>query len=325
MAKSFDENVDEILAELDRDLGLLDEDAGAGPPSGGKGPSSSGSQPGVHLVGSSGGAAPRKQTPLQLALQQVANGAATLDLSHYSIRVPDTGMLTLATLLKQPSSRLSTVSLSSSDISPQGAATLWAALQDNKSITKLDMTNNTKMGDEGAKSMASALTSNGTLRWLDAENCGILATGGTAIADALRQNRGLESLHLSDNALTDACATRLAETLTVTAPPFPPNAMIVRSVDLRSKDQRWSYLQRVTMNRCQENTTLRILWLDNNKLTVKGADALKKGVAKSTTLQTVHLSGLSQGSSMLEGASGAMYSMADAFEGAKNMAGAIAR
>jgi len=250
-----DNNVDAILAELDRDLGL-DDASSWGAPSGGKNaPASSRAQgkQGVQVVGAGGDhAPPRKATPLQLALQEVTNGAAKLDLAHYSIREHDVGMEALAGLLKRPSSQLSTVSLSSSDIGPKAAATLWAALEHNTKITKLDLTNNTKMGDDGATSMAHALQSNRCLRWLDVENCGIQAPGGIAIAGALQVNKGLQSLHLSDNFLTDACATRLAEAL-------------------------------------EENTTLAVLWLDNNKIGAKGAAAFAASLPKNKSLTTLHL------------------------------------
>jgi hypothetical protein len=248
-----DDNVDEILAELDRELGL--DDAWEAPSGGKNAPAPSRAQGthGVQVVGVGVNPAPqRKATPLQLALQEVTNGAAKLDLGHYSIRVHDAGMEALAALLKRPSSQLSTVSLSSSDIGPKAAATLWAALEHNTKITKLDLTNNTKMGDEGATSMANALQSNHCLRWLDVENCGIQAPGGLAMAGALQVNKGLQSLHLSDNGLTDACATRLAEALA-------------------------------------ENTTLAVLWLDNNRIGAKGAAALAASLPRNKSLTTLHL------------------------------------
>ena len=206
----------------------------------------------AHAAG--GGPAREKEgaaTPLQAALQQVRDGAASLDLSDYRIRLGPTGCIALAEALSRPRLQVTTVLLNNCDITACGATSIGEALRINPTVTKLDMNSN-QICDAGATALADALRANETVRWLDLENNGINCGGAAALSEALKTNQTVTLLHLSGNNIGDTGATSVAKML-------PANRALVT------------------------------LWLDHNNISGRGGAELNKAAAGCTALQTLHL------------------------------------
>jgi len=98
-------------------------------------------------------------TPLQLALQLVRDGASTLDLSYYRIRLGPVGCIALAEALSRPKLQVTTVLLNTCDITAKGATSIAEAIRINVTVTKLDMNTN-QISDAGATAIADALRAN---------------------------------------------------------------------------------------------------------------------------------------------------------------------
>ena len=102
---------------------------------------------------------PPTATPLQLALQLVRDGASTLDLSDYRIRLGPVGCIALAEALSRPKLQVTTVLLNTCDITAKGATSIAEAIRINVTVTKLDMNTN-QISDAGATAIADALRAN---------------------------------------------------------------------------------------------------------------------------------------------------------------------
>jgi len=102
---------------------------------------------------------PNTATPLQLALQLVRDGASTLDLSYYRIRLGPVGCIALAEALSRPKLQVTTVLLNTCDITAKGATSIAEAIRINVTVTKLDMNTN-QISDAGATAIADALRAN---------------------------------------------------------------------------------------------------------------------------------------------------------------------
>jgi len=74
-------------------------------------------------------------------------------------------------------------------------------LKSKTSVTKVDLSLNKEIGDEGAKALAEALKVNTTLEYLQLAGCGIGDAGAAALAEALRFNTSLTELRLYKNGI----------------------------------------------------------------------------------------------------------------------------
>ena len=72
-------------------------------------------------------------------------------------------------------------------------------LKSNTSVTRVNLSYNEEIGDEGAKALAEALKVNATVEVLALDDCGIGDDGAAALAEALGSNTSLMKLHLGDN------------------------------------------------------------------------------------------------------------------------------
>jgi hypothetical protein len=102
--------------------------------------------------------------------------------------------------------------LSCNSIGAEGARSLAAALDNNSTLTSLDLHDN-EIGAEGARSLATALDNNATLTSLDLRRNNIGAEGARSLAAALRNNATLTSLELRGNNIGAEGARLLAAAL----------------------------------------------------------------------------------------------------------------
>jgi hypothetical protein len=87
---------------------------------------------------------------------------------------------------------------SPSQVGPDGAERLAAALSQNSSLQSLNMSRN-RLGDEGAKALASGVEKNTSLRRLELGHNDIGDEGAGHLAMGLSHNLSLESVDLTGN------------------------------------------------------------------------------------------------------------------------------
>ena len=107
---------------------------------------------------------------------------------------------------------LTSLNLGDNRIGDDGAKALATALKNNTSLTSLNLLGN-RIGDDGAKALATALETNTSLTSLELGFNRIGADGATALATALKNNTSLTSLNLLNNDIGDEGANALAAAL----------------------------------------------------------------------------------------------------------------
>lgn len=145
--------------------------------------------------------------PEQVEAGAIAIAAAiphATSLTHLNLAcceyLRDEGVVALAKLLSLDSCALVSVDLSHNNIGAgAGAAAIAGALLVNRSLTRLDVSRNTSMFDEGgALLVIEALKTNRTLTALGMSSCK-LQGAMSALAEALEANHTLTALNISDN------------------------------------------------------------------------------------------------------------------------------
>ena len=101
----------------------------------------------------------------------------------------------LADTLERPDCKLQALSLDSNPVSLEGASALKHALERNRSLTCMQLSE-THMGVLGVKLIAEMLKCNDSLTTLILNNNSCNAEGATAVAEQLAQNKTLTSLLL---------------------------------------------------------------------------------------------------------------------------------
>jgi len=150
------------------------------------------------------------------AAEIVANLAqkelVALDLRGNSIG--DAGAKSFAAALCTDTCTLQSLSLWGNRIGVEGAMALSAALEQNRSLTALDLGKQDEAsadhGDRVAELFASAIRASTSLCSLDLRYCGITSLGATVLAAALPKNTSLRQLDLRYNAIGAEGATALA-------------------------------------------------------------------------------------------------------------------
>jgi Ran GTPase-activating protein (RanGAP) involved in mRNA processing and transport len=119
-------------------------------------------------------------------------------------RLGDAATSALCTsLLCDPQSQCTTLSLSNNRLTSTGASALSRALSDNTTLTALHLDGNIGFGDSGATALAESLIRNGALATLSLAACRIGDLGAAALGSALSANFGLFSLVLRQNNVRD--------------------------------------------------------------------------------------------------------------------------
>ena len=130
-----------------------------------------------------------------------------VDLS--STEIKDAGAAAISVVLENNSS-LTYLDLSSNKIYSDGA---FKALTANSSLTHLDLSGNS-IGDDGASSLSTALTANSTPTYLDLSKNWIGNGVAFSLSTALTANSSLTHLDLSANRIGDDGASSLSTALT---------------------------------------------------------------------------------------------------------------
>ena len=173
---------------------------------------------------------------------EINSSLEELDLTwNWNITVTGIGYMALGESLKR-NRGLKTLNISDCDIDDQGMKSLASALEMNGSLEELYLSWNravTCIGlmalgeslkrnrglktlhishcgidDQGMKSLASALETNGSLEWLNLrENDAVTGIGLMALGESLKSNRGLKSLDISYCSIDDQGMESLASVL----------------------------------------------------------------------------------------------------------------
>ena len=148
------------------------------------------------------------------------------------------------------------LNISDNNIGDKGIALISTALQTNNTMTKLDIRSRScNMSDDGAESLARALTVNKTLQELEINSNNIGDKGIAHIATALRTNNTLKKLAIGGVTATDEGALSLAATLTA-------NSSMERLELYWSTTHPDSTLKNI--GECVSKSTLRKLLLEMN-------------------------------------------------------------
>lgn len=99
------------------------------------------------------------------------------------------------------------------NIDAAGAVSLASALRNNSTITYLNLSANSRFGDEGAASLAAALCNNSTIAIVFLGHTGIGDAGAVSLAAALRTVPTLSSLWLRHNDISAETQQSIRQTL----------------------------------------------------------------------------------------------------------------
>eukprot|EP00667_Euglena_gracilis_P006261 EG_transcript_6310 len=138
-------------------------------------------------------------------------------------------------------------------LGPEGAQSLAASLKRSDTARLLHLTNS-KIGPEGARALAAALRGNGTLQWIDLAGNKLGPEGTHVLAEALNGNATLQRMSLANNQCADQGSRALATML-------------------------------------RGNRRLEQFHLGNNGIGPDGAAALAKALRENTVLQRLNMEG----------------------------------
>jgi Ran GTPase-activating protein (RanGAP) involved in mRNA processing and transport len=163
-----------------------------------------------------------------------------------------------------------------------GAAALATALDYNKTLVELDLTNNA-IGDNGSIALADTLQNNRNhLEVLILGNNGIASIGAQALATALHHNVFLVHLDISSNNLEDIGTTAIASALRYNTK--------LKKLNLR-RCQITSSGAKELANALYYNTTLVQFDLSDNSITDEGAIALGNSLRYQPSIEQFYLKG----------------------------------
>lgn len=187
-----------------------------------------------------------------------------LALASNTIRAP--GARAIQSMCERETCALATLDVRYNEIGALGAPHIGALLRSNRSLTQLD------------------------LRFNGIDNFGIIA-----LAEGLEHNRTLQTLDLTGAPSVAAAALDTRDAVAHHTPPrrAPPHRLATRA--LCGVARAGNLCQIGGAERLGEalalNTTLRVLELDSNRLTAKGAVALANGLLKNKGLRKLTVGG----------------------------------
>lgn len=154
------------------------------------------------------------------------------------------------------------------------------ALQTNSSLTHLDISENTKIGNEGAIHLATALSMNSTLTSLYLYDAGIEFDGARYLAASLAFNSTLQGLSLAINSITEKGAELFGSALEVNS------TLTELFLNATHKGSRGAV--RIA-DALKTNSFLTLLSLSANAIGDEGALALSEALIFNSTLLNLHL------------------------------------
>ncbi|XP_072895013.1 zinc-binding protein A33-like isoform X2 [Hemitrygon akajei] len=134
-----------------------------------------------------------------------------LDLAENELG--DSGMKLVSEALRNPGCKIQKLDLESVGLTAAGVVDLTSVLSTNRSLTELDLRDN-ELGDSGVKLVFEALRNpKCKLQKLCLVSVGLTAAGVVDLASALSTNHSLKELDLADNELGDSGVKLLSEAL----------------------------------------------------------------------------------------------------------------
>jgi Ran GTPase-activating protein (RanGAP) involved in mRNA processing and transport len=189
------------------------------------------------------------------------------------------GASALADALKQ-NTALRCLWLSHNLLGEAGAAAIAMALHGNNTIVALHMDNN-RIGDLGSSAIAMAL--NGSPTFVGFANCGISEVGTRVLAQVLKRNSSLTTLHLDENEIGSVGVAYLSDALKEN------KKLDTLYLNGCSIDNDGALTLAEALKR---NTTLKKLSLKQNSIADEGANAILRTLKEcNTTLALLDLAG----------------------------------
>ncbi|CAM9116440.1 unnamed protein product [Pylaiella littoralis] len=200
-------------------------------------------------------------------------GLKNLDLSSNKV---DEAAAIIRVYLVHPSCSLQTLTLRSADVDDSECCLMMEALRLNRSLTRLDVSEN-KIGQNemlnvvqpdlvtGGEGIAETLAGNTTLKELNLSWNNLRQESAAAIGRALQLNRGLVSLNLAHNAFNNLPSQEVGDSLRTNG--------TLQSLDL-SYNGLTPEATIVIASACKANTSLTSLTLSGNRLGRQGSAAL---------------------------------------------------
>jgi Ran GTPase-activating protein (RanGAP) involved in mRNA processing and transport len=184
----------------------------------------------------------------------------------------------------QENKSLTFLNLWSNHIGDEGVKALAEALQENKSLTSLNLGGDAyginDIGVEGAKALAQALQENKSLTSLNLALNNIGAAGAKALAEALKVNKSLTSLELGVNKIGAKGAKAIAQAL-------------LKNSSLKTLNLRINNIcakgAKALAHALQENKSLTFLNLENNNIGAAGAKAIAQALQENKSLTSLNL------------------------------------
>ena len=213
----------------------------------------------------------------------LTNNLALLELDLTQNDIGEAGAVSVANIVNQ-NTRLKALVLGNCRIGNRGCNLIAAALRWNKgSLRKLDLTRNGIDGI-GAASLGEMLKENNALRDLTMPENLIGAAGAKSLADGLKLNQGLCTLNVERNRIGDEGATALAEAM-LSNPKNRLELLILRRNEIG--DSGAEELAKVL----KSNRTLRSLYVNMNKINLKGYQALADAFEINQTVNKLQYDG----------------------------------
>ena len=188
-------------------------------------------------------------------------------------------------------------------------AALTKMLALNKSLTHLDLSNNTKISDSGACHIFQGLHNNTTLVHLNLSSTGITKASTELLAEILQVNKAIAHLNLSDNNISDSgaccifqglhCNTTLVQlSLSSTGITKASTELLAEMLQINKAIAHLNLSNNdisdsgacCIFHGLKDNTTLTHLDLDKTSITAEGAVCIAQTLYSNRSLQTLNIS-----------------------------------
>eukprot|EP00756_Hemistasia_phaeocysticola_P003933 Hpha_TRINITY_DN12534_c0_g1::TRINITY_DN12534_c0_g1_i1::g.51205::m.51205 len=192
---------------------------------------------------------------LAMEVVEVLKGAEALTHLDFSLNELTDATATQIAKALDGHKAVQNLELDGNKLTDSAASAMADLLRAGSSLTRLDLSGNTGIGNEGAKKLADALKLNTTLESLHIRSCSIGSEGVQALCETLSgNNTTLLGLYMSGNLIDDSAVPALVKLM-------------------------------------RNNTTLTELGLANNSLSDKAVDRLiQEGLSENYFLLSLHLS-----------------------------------
>ena len=205
------------------------------------------------------------------------NSLEQLQLHETGIGVEDCQVLSI---LLSSSASLKELDISGNELTPEAVELIISGLHYNTILTKLDM-NFSCFSLQNTISLASVLSTNHTLVYLNLRDCEIDSDEACQLANALTTNDTLQTLHIEDNPRIEAIgATAFAKMLRT-------NSTLV-CLDLCECNIDSEGACQLASALCT-NDTLQKLSVSGNSIGVEGASAVAEMLQKNKSLKVLNI------------------------------------